>query len=122
MKKNIILFLLPAMVQFAGCERDTTKNFLSGTFINSATGAFSIAEDTLIIEAAQSNNFHITRRTGFNLIRKGKLGKRQYQMQRWQALYNEQSKALMETTKGRIMIIYPDSGYLMIGRRKYIKN
>lgn len=105
----------------AACHPDPAREFLSGTFISSATGELSKADDTLIIEPAASNNFMLHRRTGYNLIRQGVTGKRQYEREEWQAVYDESTKTLSELRKGKLIILYPDSGYILIGKRKYIK-
>lgn len=121
MKNYQLILAAVGLIQLAGCQTDKSRSFLPGTFINSAGGEFSKADDTLTIEAGEGNLFLIHRRTGFNLIRNGKPGKRQYEREEWRALYNEATKSLMEAKKGKLMTMHPDSGYLLVGKRKYIK-
>lgn len=110
-----------AALQITACQRDKTREFIPGTYTNSAGGEFSKADDTLVVEAAESNLFKIHRRTGFNLIDEGKVGLRQYEREEWRAVYDESTKTLIETSKGKLISVYPDSGYILIGKRKYIK-
>lgn len=110
------------VASLAACHADPAREFLPGTFVNSATGELSKADDTLVIEPAASNNFLLHRRTGYNLIREGVTGKRRYEREEWQAVYDQSTKTLNELKKGKLITIYPDSGYILIGRRKYIKN
>ena len=120
--KNYQLVLAAAcLIQLMGCQADKCRSFLTGTFINSAGGEFSKADDTLAVEANEGNIFLIHRRTGFNLIENGKAGKRQYEREEWKALYDEGTRSLSETKKGKLITIYPDSSYLQIGKRKYMK-
>lgn len=120
--KNYHLILTTAcIIQLAGCQADKSRSFLPGIFINSAGGEFSKADDTLIIEASEANIFLIHRRTGFNLIENGKTGKRQFEQEEWKALYDEGTRSLSEVRKGKLITIYPDSGYLQVGKRKYTK-
>ena len=117
--KTVFIAFIVAFI--AACHADPSREFLSGTFTSSATGEFSKADDTLVIEPAASNNFLLHRRTGYNLIREGVIGKRQHEREEWRAVYDESTRSLSELRKGKVITIYPDSGYLLIGRRKYTK-
>ena len=121
MKIYQTFFLLLAVTCFTACQRDKIREFIPGTYINSAGGIYSRANDTLIVKPLQNNQFHIARRTGFNLIQDGKTGKRQFETEVWKAVYDEGTRSLTETRKGKLITAYPDSGFLLIGKRKYIK-
>lgn len=115
------MFMALTVAGLAACHGDPAREFLSGTFVSSATGEFSKTDDTLVVQPAASNNFLLHRRTGYNLIRAGAMGKRQYEREEWQAVYNESTRSLNELQKGKLITVYPDSGYILIGKRKYIK-
>jgi hypothetical protein len=121
---KIYQFFLAAalLMHLAACNRDQNKEFLPGTYTNSAVGEFSKADDTLVIEASENNQFLIHRRTGFNLINNGKPGKRQHETEEWNAIYDDGSKTLTETKKGKLITVFPAAGYILIGKRKYTKN
>jgi len=121
---RIYQFFLAAglLMQLGACKGDQAREFLPGTYTNSARGEYSQADDTLVVEAAESNQFLIYRRTGFNIIDAGKIGKRQYEREEWNAVYDEGTRTLTETRKGRLINIFPESGYILIGKRKYTKN
>ncbi|RZJ91169.1 MAG: hypothetical protein EOO20_05930 [Chryseobacterium sp.] len=121
MKNYPLILAMVSLIQIAGCQTDHSRSFLPGIFINSAGGEFSKADDTLAVEAGEGNMFFIHRRTGFNLIQNGKTGKRQYEREEWKALYDEATKSLSEIRKGKLITIHPDSGYLLVGKRKYVK-
>ena len=120
--KNYSKMLLGVLViACSACQRDSAREFLPGRYTNSAVGELSKAYDTLVVEPADGNNFLIHRKTGFNLIRSGKVGKRQHEREEWHAIYDEATKTMSETRKGRLLMIYPDSGFILIGKRKYTK-
>lgn len=121
---RIYQFFLAACLlsQLSSCKGDQSREFLPGTYTNSARGEYSQAHDTLVLEAAESNQFLIHRRTGFNIIDDGKIGKRKYEREEWNAVYDEGTRTLTETRKGRLISIFPESGYILIGKRKYTKN
>jgi hypothetical protein len=121
--KTYQFFLAAALLmQLTACHRDQTREFIPGTYTSSAIGEFSKANDTLVIEASENNQFLIHRRTGFNLINDGRVGKRQHETEEWNTLYDDGTKALTETRKGKVITIYPEAGYILIGKRKYTKN
>lgn len=119
--KSLIMLCLVAVLFAAACTTDKTRSFIPGTYVNSAGGEYSVADDTLFIEPSESNNFFIHRRTGFNLIRDGKKGKRQYETEQWNAIYDEATKSLTVTRSGKIITFYPETGALKVGRREYKK-
>ncbi len=118
--KQFIFLLAIAMFAIA-CQSDKVRPFIPGTYVNSAGSEFSVADDTLVIEASESNNFQIKRKTGFNLMNEGKVGKREYETENWNAVYDEPTKTMTETKKGKLITFYPDSGMLMVGKRTYQK-
>lgn len=118
--KNLIILCAIAIAAVA-CKSDKLISFIPGTYVNNAGGEFSVANDTLIIEPSESNIFYIHRKTGFNLIKKGTIGKRQYETENWTSVYDDGAKALTEIKKGKVITFYPDSSMLKVGRRPYQK-
>ncbi|MFC4212453.1 hypothetical protein ACFOWA_14735 [Pedobacter lithocola] len=117
-----LFFLCAVAVLFAtACTTDKTRSFIPGTYVNSAGGEYSVADDTLVIEPSGSNNFSILRKTGFNVVTDGKKGKRQYETERWNAIYDDGTKTLTETRKGKLITFYPETGTLKVGKREYKK-
>lgn len=123
MKTKILLtvFSLALISLLFACNGTGNKSFMPGTYVNHAGGTYSIADDTLIIEHAGGNNYLIHRSTGFNLIRDGKKGKREFETEKWNAIYNTENGTLTETRKGKILSFYPDANKLMVGNREYEK-
>lgn len=120
MKVNIILIAIVAVL-ISGCTDDKTRSFIPGTYVNHAESEYSTVNDTLTIEASESNNFQIIRNTGFKRIRNGKAGKKEYETEKWNAIYDEGTKTLTETSKGKLITFYPDANKLMVGKREYQK-
>ncbi|MES2458256.1 MAG: hypothetical protein V4594_22045 [Bacteroidota bacterium] len=119
--KTLFYFCAATVLFMAACNTDKTRSFIPGTYVNSAGGEYSVADDTLVIEPAESNNFSIQRKTGFNVINDGKKGKRQYETEQWNAIYDEGTKTLTETRKGKLITFYPETGTLKVGKRQYKK-
>jgi hypothetical protein len=121
MKTINILLGLGLSLGLAACLGDNVKDFIPGTYVNSAGGEFSIASDTLILELVEGNNYVVHRRTGYHLIAEGKVGPREYETEQWSAVYDTDKKTLLETRKGKIISFYPDRKALQVGRRVYDK-
>lgn len=121
MKTIYLIFMSMGLGMLAGCLADKTREFIPGTYVNSAGGKYSLADDTLLIVPAESNNYLIERRTGFNRLADGKKGKREYEKESWNAIYDEGTKTLQETRLGKLITFYPDSAILKVGKRLYKK-
>lgn len=106
---------------FFGCSSDKVRDFMPGVYVNSAGGEFSVASDTLEVRPVEGTNYVIHRRTGFNLVTEGKLGKRESEVEKWTAVYNSDTQVLTETKKGKLISFFPDSGSLSVGQRVYKK-
>ena len=94
---------------------------MTGTYVNSAGGEFSLASDTLIVELIEGNNYQVFRRTGYNLIRDGQVGEREYETEVWTCVYSQATKTLTESKHGKVISFYPDRGALQVSRRVYEK-
>lgn len=119
--KNSILLIATLLFFLTACNSDTTKEFITGTYVSEGSTSYSMSSDTLEIEASPDNNYLIHRKTGFRLIRNGKKGKRQYETAEWKALYDNGTKSLMEISKGKIITFYPKENKLAVGKREYKK-
>jgi hypothetical protein len=120
--KNRSLMLLVFMASLGACNKSgRVRDFAQGVFVNSSGGDYSLAQDTLAIVAEDEHNYKVYRRTGYQLLNKGKAGKHQFAKETWQTVFDQGTGMMTELRKGRQIIFYPDSGYLLIGRRKYLK-
>ncbi len=121
MKAIKLLIGLCLCLALDSCEGDKVRDFIPGTYVNSAGGEFSIASDTLKIELVEGNNYQVLRSIGYNLIRDGKVGARQREAEQSSCAYSTATKTLTELKKGKVITFYPDSGSLKVGRRVYQK-
>lgn len=119
--KMIALIALLGCVMLFACNGDSKCSSIIGTYINHAGGTYSVADDTLSVQQMDGNNYTILRRTGFNLIREGKMGKREHETEEWNAIYNFENGTLTETRRGKIMVFQTDPAGLSIGKREYLK-
>ncbi|TCD08592.1 hypothetical protein EZ449_12185 [Pedobacter frigidisoli] len=121
MKAIKLLLWLCSCFALASCTGDKVRDFMPGTYVNSAGGEFSIASDTLKVEQVDGNNYVIHRRTGYNLITNGKVGAREYETEKWSCAYSTATKSLTELKKGRVITFYPNGDELKVGARVYKK-
>lgn len=117
-----IIYVCFAMVLFTvACHREKTVSFIPGTYVNHAKGDYSLADDTLVIRLLEGSSYEILRKTGFNRIADGKTGKREYETEIWNAVYDSEAKVLNERRYGKVFSFYPDSAMLRLGNRTYNK-
>lgn len=115
----MLVFAVVAMLK-AACNA-SPKNEFSGTYANHSEGEYSIADDTLELVQLSDVEYQIVRRTGFNLIRNGKVGSRQHETENWRLSYEATQQLLREQFRGKLIRVVPDSGMLVIGHREYRK-
>ena len=99
------------------------QRILVGTYVNYAEGQFSVAYDTLLVQAldAGSNAYRIYRNTAFRRIENGTLQKLERRNQQWTTVFDEKTGTMLESQKGRVLSVHPDSGLIVIGSREYRK-
>ena len=96
--------MLATILLLAACQgkNNQTKDFIPGTYVNAAKGEYAIADDTLIIEHIDGNNYRITRRTTYQAIRNGKLLPKHHQIKKLNAVWDSGKRELDELITGRI--------------------
>jgi hypothetical protein len=117
-------FLWPGImlgIVLAACNALKDKSILEGTYINHSEGKYSVADDTLMVEEGGGNLVLIHRRTGFNRVVDGELGKREYEKEEWKAVWDRDQGILRELRKGRLLYLDQDSARLILGKRVYRK-
>ena len=120
--KTLNMLFAAVLLFVTACKQTTdTRSFIAGVYVNQSEGEYSIASDTLVIEASESNNYSIYRKTGFRRITDSMSGKREYEIEQWHAIYDEGTKTLTETKKGKLITFYPKANKLLVGKREYKK-
>lgn len=125
MKKQILIFAI-AVSGLTACHNgsnSSTKDFIPGTYVSQAGSDYSIANDTLVIEAGKNteNIYLITRKTGYRRITDGKLQPLQHQVKHWSGEWDEQKQILQIMQTGNFLLFYPDKGSLLNGSSEYWK-
>ncbi len=119
--KNLIILGSAVMLFITACSTDKIRDYIPGTYVSHVTGEYSISDDTLIIEPVGNSDFIIYRKTGFQRINDGKKGNPEYETEQWQAIYDEATKSIQQTNKGKRLTFYPDEDQLRLGKRAYSK-
>lgn len=124
MKTKIILMaLISALLMACNGGATDARSFIPGTYVNYAEGEYSIAYDTLIIQpmSEQNSTYRIYRKTAYQRKENGKLMNLQRENEQWVALYNEETKSMQETKRGKMITVYPDAGRILVANREYTK-
>jgi hypothetical protein len=120
MKTSIYLLLVLLLFSMA-CQQKKTLNFIPGVYVNHSKGSYSVADDTLVIHLLEGSKYEILRRTGFNRVVDGKAGKREYETETWNGVYDAGTGVVNESRYGKVLSFFPDSGLLRVGNRTYKK-
>lgn len=108
---------LVILIGMQSCRQDKQ---LSGTFVNSAGSEYSLANDTLVVELIEGNQYRIHRMTGYRLIGEdGRLGRMQRESEEWTAEYDPEHGVMTEKRHGKPIAFSRDGSVMTVGRRAY---
>jgi hypothetical protein len=123
--KNLALIALAILGLLSACNSggSTVTNFIPGTYVSQAQSEFSVANDTLVIEAAKNtdNIYLITRKTGYRRIANGKVQPPQHQVKHWTGMWDTQKQILQIMQTGNTLIFQPEQNSLLNGSSEYGK-
>jgi hypothetical protein len=119
---KFLTLVFAASLLLVACQ-DLGNKSLRSERTQRTLGQYSVAYDTLLVQAldAGSNAYRIYRNTAFRRIESGKLQKLERRNHQWTAVYDETTGTMLESQKGRVLSVYPDSGVIVIGSREYRK-
>ena len=123
--KKFLPVLFSAVVLLFSCQylNKDEQVFLPGIYTNYAEGDYSVAWDTLFVQRIgdKQNAYRISRRTAFQRKLSGTPPIREQRKETWTAVYDAGRKVLTIPRTGREIRIYPDSGIIVVGSRRYQK-
>jgi hypothetical protein len=115
MKNLKILFLTGLAFIITACHnRDKA---ISGVYVMSFSNEYSIATDTIVIQAYSltSGSYTIERRDGYHRIRQGKILPKEFRREHWMAIYDQEKQLLLEIADGRQIYLKGDGKTLSYG-------
>jgi hypothetical protein len=123
MKKYLRLFILCGIAIVGACQSKSAKveSFIDGIYVNHVQSEYAIADDTLIFTHTNNQHYIITRNTGYQAIRNGKLLPKKHKLEKVEGDYDNSTELLNETTTGRVFRFNPDKGILILKRAIYRK-
>ena len=125
---KIIFFFSVLMVVFYGChgtlKKDVVKELIPGVYARYCTDEYSNSYDTIeirLIATEGSDGYTITKRT--RIQKQTNEGKfvQEYQVKRWNGLYDDTTKTIWLTSMGKRIYFYPAKNELKIRTQPYKK-
>jgi hypothetical protein len=125
MKAQILNIILSPLFLWTACSNPQSRaiDFIPGTYVNQAQSEYSVANDTLIIEAAPNTEdiYLLTKKTGYRRIAEGKEQNGQYRVKKLTGTWDPQKQMLQIMQNGTLVTFQPDQNKLMIGSSEYWK-
>jgi hypothetical protein len=105
---SVMLICLAACIAACGNSKNPS---LSGVYVNHAQSEYSVASDTLIIDAVNLTNktYSVERHAGFQKIRNGQKQPEQFKKESWQAIWDSGNQVLSEGEYGRQIRLSSDT-------------
>jgi len=115
--------MLCGIAFIAACQSKSAKvqAFIDGVYVNHAQSAYAIADDTLVFTHTNGRHYIITRNTGYQAIREGRLLPRKRKLETFEGDFDPATAVLNETTAGRVFHFDPAKGILVLNRAIYRK-
>jgi hypothetical protein len=106
--KLVILICCAALI--TACTNSKNPG-LSGMYVNQSQSEYSVAADTLIIDAVSlaDKTYSVERHVAYQKIRNGQKQPTQFKKENWQAVWNSDQQVLAETEYGRQIRVSPDT-------------
>ncbi|WPU94804.1 hypothetical protein SNE25_04620 [Mucilaginibacter sabulilitoris] len=116
MKPSALLIISGIALLITGCTNLADKA-VSGVYVTTSKNEYTILSDTLIIEAYNltAGTYHIEKRSGYNLIRGGKVLPRQFSQKRWTATFDKEKQVLSESALGKQIYVNTSAGTVSSG-------
>ncbi|EHQ29695.1 hypothetical protein [Mucilaginibacter paludis] len=120
--KNYLIIIV-VVIGFYSCQTPAakTKSFIPGTYVSSASGEFSSAQDTLVINRLDQSHYQLLRRTGYQAIRKGKKLPKRHQSRELETVWDPLKQDLTEEKSGLVFRFDAEKGRLYVGKASYRK-
>ena len=121
--RTTINLMIAAISLLAACQSKTAKvkAFIDGIYVNHAQSEYGIADDTLRFTHTDGQHYIITRKTGYQSIRNGKLLPKKHKLEKVEGDYDSQTNLLNETTAGRVFHFNPVKRLLILNQAVYRK-
>ena len=115
--KTLKFMLLVAIALMAIACNHAKDRSISGVYVVDTKNEYTILSDTLVIEAynLEAGVYQIEKRSGYQLIRDGKILPKQYKQKSWQATFDKEKQLLSETAYGKQIYLNTTAGTLSFG-------
>jgi hypothetical protein len=102
--KYLLLFIGMPVLFWSGCKEEAGKlgDFIPGTYVNEARGAFSRARDTLVIIPESGWHYRLQRRTAYQAVRGGKLLPVRHKVSVLETVFDPVKLELSDPQSGRV--------------------
>ena len=120
------LFPSAILLLLLACESsksDEIRTFIPGTYARFSDHEMRKEYDTIRINVISEtgNNYSLIRSSSFQRKMDGKEFPWEYTKEEWTAVYDESTRVLNETRKGKVLSFVPETNILLVGTTEYKK-
>jgi hypothetical protein len=116
MKKLRLLIIVAGAMLILACN-SKTDSAVSGIYVTAFKNEYTIANDTLIIEAynLETGTYKVERHSGFKRVRDGRVLPKEFKRENWTATFDKDKQVLQETQLGKQLYLNTQKGTLSYG-------
>lgn len=98
------------------------SSLIEGTYGDYATSEYSIARDTIVIQAhGGPGEYKVIRKSAYQAIKNGKLQPEKREVHEFIGHFDPEAKALLIDAQGKKITFFPDKGIILVNQREYTK-
>ena len=122
-KYQFVSGMLLLLLACESSKSDEIRIFIPGTYTRFSDHEMRKEYDTIKIKVISEtgNNYSMIRSSSFQRKLDGKEFPWEYTKEEWTAVYDENSRVLNETRKGKIISFVPEKSILLVGTTEYKK-
>lgn len=115
MKTLKIMFLIAIGLLAIACH-NRNDAALSGVYVTAFKNEYTIADDTLIIEAynLEAKSYNVVRHSGYHRIREGIIQAKEFKQEKWTATFDSDKQVLQEPL-GKQLFVNTQAGTISFG-------
>jgi hypothetical protein len=120
---NIISVIIFAAM-LGGCDRlaaDKVSDFIPGTYVRTFEHEYARGSDTIVIARVNGTHFLISKRSGFQRIKNGRMLPKELRGEQSAAVFREGDGVLEDERTRRVYVFDVRGRKLHIGNNEYVK-
>lgn len=105
----------------SGALKKDLRGFIEGSYVRDFKNEFAVGVDSVVLRALGEDNYMIVKYSKFTRIVDGRVFPEEMKEEKMMGMYDEQTKVINESKKGKVLSFDVENGKMFIGASEYKK-